>query len=138
MKLEELILIDTCMWVPFFNRPQSRTKQTIDRLLDDDQGVIIGPILAEILLGFRRQAHADWASSLLRGVHYLEVTWEDWRQAAAVGRTLIAHGNDLPLSDLAIAAVARRCDCSVYSTDPHFDLIPDLKRFRPTDGGRNP
>ncbi len=133
MKLEDLVLIDTCIWVPFFNRPQSRTKQIVDELLDEDLGAIIGPILAEVLLGFRRNAHADWASSLLRGVHYLEVTWEDWRQAAAVGRTLASRGHELPLSDLAISAAARRLDCWVYSTDPHFDLIPDLKRFRPTD-----
>jgi hypothetical protein len=133
MKLEDLVLIDTCMWVPFFNRPQSRTKERVDGLLDEDLGAIVGPILAEVHLGFRRQAHADWASSLLRGVHYLEVAWEDWRQAAAFGRMLISRGHDLPLSDLAISAVARRCGCSVYSSDPHFDLIPDLKRFRPTD-----
>ena len=51
MKLEDLVLIDTCMWVPFFNRPQSRTKQVLDGLLDEDLGVIIGPVLAEVLLG---------------------------------------------------------------------------------------
>src|SRR5258707_452802 len=117
MKLDELILIDTCIWVPFFNRPQSRTKQIVDGLLDEDLGAIVGPILAETLLGFRQQAHADWASSVLRGVHFLEVTWEDWRQAAAAGRALVSRGHDLPLSDMAIAAVARRCDCAVYSTD---------------------
>jgi predicted nucleic acid-binding protein len=133
MKLEDLVLIDTCMWIPFFNRPQSRTKQIVDGLLDEDLGAIVGPILAEVLLGFRRNAHADWASSLLRGVHYVDVTREDWRQAAAFGRMLTSRGHDLPLSDLEMATVARRCDCSVYSTDPHFDLIPDLKRFRSTD-----
>ncbi len=133
MKLEDLVLVDTCIWVPFFNRPQSRTKQIVDGLLDDDLSAIVGPILAEILLGFHRDAHADWASSMLGGIRYLDVTWEDWRRAAKFGRLLISRGHELPLSDLVIAAVARRYDCSVYSTDPHFDLIPDLKRFRPTD-----
>ena len=64
MKLDDLVLIDTCIWIPFFNRPQSRTKQIVDGLLDEDLVAIIGPILAEILLGFRRRADADWASSL--------------------------------------------------------------------------
>ena len=36
MKLENLILVDTCIWVPFFNRPQSRTKQIVDELIDED------------------------------------------------------------------------------------------------------
>jgi len=133
MNHKDLVLIDTCIWVPFFNRPQSRVKHIVDELLDEDIGVIVGPILAEILIGFRRTADADWASSVLRGVGYLDVNWEDWRQAATLGRKLLSQGHILPLSDLAISAVALRFDCSVYSTDPHFDLIPDLKRFRPID-----
>ncbi len=131
MNPEDLVLIDTCMWVAFFNRPQSETKRIVDALLRGDRGAIVGPIVAEILLGFRRKAEADWASSLLRGVRYLEVLWDDSRAAASLGRVLAARGHILPLSDLAIASVARRLKCSAYSTDPHFDLVPNLKRFRP-------
>ena len=35
MSSPELILIDTCIWVPFFNRTQSREKQIVDALLPD-------------------------------------------------------------------------------------------------------
>jgi hypothetical protein len=45
----ELVLIDTCMWVPFFNRPHSAEKRTIDGLIDEDRAALVGPILAEIL-----------------------------------------------------------------------------------------
>ncbi len=131
MNLEDLVLIDTCTWVPFFNRPQSDTKRVVDSLLRGDRGAVVGPIVAEVLLGFRHQAEADWASSRLRGVRYLEVLWDDWRAAASLGRVLASRGHILPLSDLAISSVARRIKCSVYSTDPHFDLVPNLKRFRP-------
>jgi predicted nucleic acid-binding protein len=131
MNPEDLVLIDTCMWVPFFNRPQSNTKRVIDSLLRGDQGAIAGPVVAEVLLGFRRKAEADWSSSVLRGVRYLEIVWDDWRAAARLGRVLASRGHILPLSDLVIASVARRIKCAVYSTDPHFDIVPNLKRFRP-------
>jgi predicted nucleic acid-binding protein len=131
LNLPELVLIDTCMWVPFFNRPRSPIKLVIDELLDEDRGGLIGPVVTEILCGFRRDAEADWVSSILRGVYYLEVTWEDWRDAAKLGRRLAAQGHVVPVTDLALAAVSRRCDCAVYTTDPHFDLVPELKRFRP-------
>jgi predicted nucleic acid-binding protein len=36
----------------------------------------------------------------------------------------------LPLTDLILAVIAQRHACEVYTTDPHFDLIPDLRRFR--------
>jgi len=122
-------LVDTCVWIPFFNRPQSVEKRAIDALLAEDRAALIGPILAEILQGFRRDDRADWVASSLRGLHYLEVQWDDWRAAARLGRQLINRGHCLPLSDLTVAALALRTDSAVFSTDPHFDLIRGLKRF---------
>lgn len=125
----DLVLIDTCIWVGFFNRTQSTERMTVDPLPDDDRAAITGMILAEILQGFRRDDQADWAASSLKGLHALEPTWDDWRFVAKLGRQLIASGHRLPLTDLAIAAIALRNDCFVLTTDPHFDLIAGLKRF---------
>ena len=124
-----LILIDTCIWVPFFNRPQSAEKKAVDALLDDDRAALIGPIVAEILQGIPREAQANYVASLLRGVRCLETVWNDWPEAARLGRRLAAAGHRLPLSDLILAAVAVRLDAQVYTSDPHFDLISELKRF---------
>jgi predicted nucleic acid-binding protein len=60
-----------------------------------------------------------------------DVTWDDWRSAAKLGRKLLASSHRLPLTDLAISAVALRIECAVYTIDPHFDLIEGLKRFWP-------
>jgi predicted nucleic acid-binding protein len=131
MPVRDLVLIDTCIWVPFFNRPQSAEKHAVDLLLDDDRAAVIGPILTEVLLGFRRDEHADWVASVLRGLHFLETAWDEWRAAARLGRQLMASGRTLPLSDLVIAAVALERDLSVYTTDPDFDAVPNLKRHGP-------
>jgi predicted nucleic acid-binding protein len=131
MAADDLVLVDTCQWVPFFNRPRSREKRAVDELLDDDRVAIVGPLLAEVLVGFRRDEQADWVASVLRGVHYLEIIWDEWRLAARLGRQLAAKGHELPLSDLAVAAVARHRNFAVYTSDPHFDLIPGLKRYTP-------
>lgn len=129
MSLQMLVLVDTCIWVPFFNRPHSPLKGVLDALLDENRATLVGPIVMEVLCGFRQDSEADWVASLLRGLQYLELEWEDWRSAAALGRQLVARGHRLPMSDLAVAAVALRHDCAVFTTDPHFDLIPKLKRF---------
>jgi len=124
-----LILIDTCIWVPFFNRPQSAEKKAVDALLDDDRAALIGPIVTEILQGIPREAQANYVASLPRGLRCLETVWDDWPEAARLGRRLAAAGHRLPLSDLLLAAVAVRLDAEVYTSDPHFDLITELKRF---------
>lgn len=123
------VLIDTCIWVPFFNRPQSLEKQTVDALLDDDRAALIGPIAAEILQGIPREPHANYIASLLRGIHSFDVEWEDWIEAARLGRRCAAQGHRLPLSDLILAAVAIRRDAEIYTIDPHFDLLVEIKRF---------
>ena len=125
----ELVLVDTCIWVPFFNRPQSPEKRVVDQLLDEDRVALVGPILTEVLQGFRRDEQADWVASELRGVRFLDIAWNEWRAAARLGRRLIAMGHTLPLTDLVLAAVAVNRSVAVYSSDPHFDLIPALTRF---------
>lgn len=106
MAVAELVLVDTCIWFPFFNRPHCREKRALDELLDDDRAALIGPVLTEILLGFRRDEQADWVASELRGLHYVPVTWNDWRGAARLGRGLVATGHVLPQTDLVLATVA--------------------------------
>jgi len=124
------VIIDTGVWSAFFSKPASREKHVVDALLDEDRVALTGPVLAEVLRGFRRTDEADWVASRLRLAHYVEPNWDDWRNAAALGRRLASSGHDVPLTDLVIAALARRVEASVFSIDPHFDLIPGLKRYR--------
>ena len=63
------VLVDTCIWSSFFTKPASREKHRVDVLLDEDRVAIVGPVLAEVLLGFRRKDQADWAGSRLRLTH---------------------------------------------------------------------
>jgi predicted nucleic acid-binding protein len=125
------VLIDTCVWVPYFNRPQSVETKAVNALLDEDRAALIGPILAEVLQGFRRDDRADWVASSLRGLHYVQLQWDDWRSAARLGRRLKSNGHRLPLTDLSIAAIAIRTGSAVFTTDPHFDVVAGLKRFTP-------
>ncbi len=124
-----LVLIDTCIWIPFFNRPQSAEKRAVDALLDDDRAALIGPIVTEILQGIPREPQADYVASLLRGMRCLETIWDDWPEAARLGRRLAAVGHRLPLSDLILATAALRLDAEIFTTDPHFDLIGEVIRF---------
>jgi predicted nucleic acid-binding protein len=129
--MEEWVFVDTGIWASFFTKPASPEKAAVDDLLDSDRVALVGPILAEVLLGFRRKDQADWVGSRLRMAHYVEANWNDWRAASDLGRDLARKGNKLPLTDLLVGAVAMRCRSWVYSNDPHFDVIPDLKRFWP-------
>ena len=44
------------MWASFFTKPTSPEKKVVDQLIDSDRIMLVGPVLAETLLGFRRKA----------------------------------------------------------------------------------
>jgi predicted nucleic acid-binding protein len=133
--MEDWVFVDTCVWASFFGKASSTEKVAVDLLLDGDRVALIGPIVAEVLLGFRRKDQADWVASRLQLAHYFEVNWEQWLAAADLGRELATKGHKLPLTDLVVATVARESQAWVYTTDPHFDLIPELKRYWPDEAG---
>ncbi len=129
--MTDWVLVDTCIWASFFSKPNSLEQRVVSGLLRLDRVALVGPIVAEVLLGIRNRDRADWVGSRLKLSHYVEADWSNWRSAAELGRNLAAVGHRLPLSDLLVAAVALDLGASVYSTDPHFDLIPDLRRLQP-------
>jgi predicted nucleic acid-binding protein len=127
--MADRILIDTCIWATVFARPNSPENRTVGELIEDDRVVVIGPVLAEVLVGFRRREQANWAASRLKNLGWIVIEWDDWREAAALGRHLATSGQRLPLTDLVIAAIALRHDLPVYTVDPHFDRFSNLQRF---------
>jgi predicted nucleic acid-binding protein len=129
--MDDWVFVDTCVWASFFGKPASVEKAAVDDLLDSDRVAVVGPILTEILLGFRRKEQADWVGSRLKSAHYVDIAWEHWREAAELGRALAAAGHKIPVTDLIVATIAKTSHSWLYTTDPHFDLIPDLKRYQP-------
>lgn len=129
--MEDWVFVDSCIWASFFAKPNSPEKNAVDNLIDRDQVALIGPILSEGLIGFRRDDQADWVASRMRLAHYAEIRTDDWQAAAALGRRLAAGGHKWPITDLVVAVVAQRLNAAVYTTDPHFDLISGLKRYQP-------
>ena len=125
------VVVDTCMWVDFFNRPRSRAKRAVDALIDSDRAVVVGPVVAEVMQGCASRRQAEWVASMLTGLRGYAITDDLWRQAGIQGLDLRRRGSALPLSDLVIAAAALHHDAEVYSVDPHFRRMPRLRLFAP-------
>jgi hypothetical protein len=92
--MEDWVFVDTCIWSSFFEKPSSPEKIAVDTLIDADRVALVGPVLSEVLLGFRRKDQADWVASRLRLAHYMEATWDHWRAAAELGRELAPGENN--------------------------------------------
>lgn len=126
-----MVIADTSVWIPFFNRPGSSEKAALDLLIDAEEVALVGIVLAELLQGCRDRSERDMLADALLALPYYEVTQSTWLQAGDLSTPLLRRGITLPLSDLVIAALAIEQNCQVYSLDAHFKRIPELQLYTP-------
>ena len=126
-----MVIADTSVWIPFFNRPSSQEKAALDLLIDADEVALVGVILAELLQGCRSPEERGELAEALLALPYFEVTQTTWLKAGDLSCGLLRKGITLPLSDLVIAALAIEHRCRLYSLDAHFKKIPGLLRYTP-------
>ena len=78
--MADRVLIDTCIWAAVFSKSGSGPKQTVDQLIEQDRVVVIGPVLAEVLYGFRRPEQAEWVAARMKDMGWLEEARYDERR----------------------------------------------------------
>jgi hypothetical protein len=104
---------------------ESRLKETVDRLLDEEQIVFCGIVELELLHGFRPDERNRFVP-LFDVLPYVEVDREDWRSASELLAGLRARGISIPATDALIAALCRRHDLMLLTLDQRFRQIPKL------------
>lgn len=124
-----MVIADTSVWIPFFNRPESPEKWAIDALIDADRLILVGVVLAELLQGCRTPKEANVILTKLTGLRFLETSFSSWKRTGELAFSLRRKGITLPLSDLIIAAIALEHSCQVFTLDPHFKKIPGLTLY---------
>lgn len=85
----------------------------------------------ELLQGVKRSSEEQQIIEVFGGLPVVELTTNMWKLAGQTGSALRRKGITLPLSDLAIAAIAVEHGFSVFTRDKHFDQIPNVKRYQP-------
>jgi predicted nucleic acid-binding protein len=127
-----VVIVDTSVWIAFFNRPHSAEKRTIDGLIDTDEAAILGVILTELLQGCRTQKERDEVKETMLALPYIEMTQPLWIRAGETSSALLRRGITLPVPDLIVAAVALDHQFQVYSLDNDFQKIPGLTLYSPS------
>lgn len=123
------VVVDTSVWVRFFNAPQSREKAEVDKLLTDNRVAIAGVVVSEILQGSRSRKDYEQIEDKVTALPYLETTKETWVETGLISFKLRKKGVTLPVTDILIATLAKENDCEIYTVDPHFERIPEVKLY---------
>ena len=123
-----MVIADSSIWIEFQNNPGSEVGAELDRLLANDEVVMVGPVLTEVLQGSRSESDLDFFASRLTALSFLEADQETWVKAAELNYRLSREGSMLSLGDLMISTLALYHDIPVYSLNGDFDRVSGLRR----------
>jgi len=128
-----MVLVDTSIWIDFFQAPESHTGSELVSLIKDHNTVALcGIVLQEVLQGIRNQKSFVLVRERLLKFPFVEANLDTWLLAASLYRDLRAKGITMPSVDVTIAAIAIQNDMSLFSRDSHFEevvRVSDLRLF---------
>ena len=117
------VIIDTSGWIEFFNKPESKIGDSAAKLIETDNAIIIGVVLAELLCGSRNKKESNKIQSLTEVLPYANTVPEDWVQAGTTLNNLRKKRITVPLTDALIAAMVKRNNYSILTLDKHFEFL---------------
>ncbi|MCG8338555.1 MAG: PIN domain-containing protein [Proteobacteria bacterium] len=123
------VLVDTSIWIEFFNHPESKNGEKLERLIVDDRVVCSGIILAELLQGAKIEKEYRAIKDNMIVFPFLEANYETWLFTGKTAYDLRRKGITVPISDTLIATLAKENNCLVFSLDNHFKKVPGINLY---------
>ncbi len=122
-----MVIVDTSVWVQAYRDSESDAAHELASLLVQDQAIMVGPVLSELLAGARSEEEFEFLSSRLTVLHYVEFDKQTWIRHARLSAHLRKSGMKIGMADTAIACIALQHDLPIYSLDGDFDRVPNLR-----------
>lgn len=126
---EDGVIVDTSVLIAFF-RGDTKIADKVSSLLQDNRVITTGIIIAELLQGMKDMKEEKNISDILASTSPLEITTDLWIKAGKVTLSLRRKGINLPLTDVAIAALAIEHDIRIFTLDKHFEHIPGVRVYK--------
>jgi len=120
------VLVDTSVWSMALRRniPTDDPRiETLGELLKQEQVVLCGIILQEILQGIRDDKRFRLISDYLQAVPLIDLAWSDFIEAARIWNLCRSNGVQASTVDCQIASVCVRYGCALLTADQDFQHI---------------
>lgn len=125
--MNKRILVDTSIWVEYFNRPESEYAQRLAEFLEMEAVCATGIILAELLQGAKADTEFELLRKNLKVLPLLKESEKTWEKVGKLSFELQRKGTVIPLTDCLIAVLAEENNCQVFTLDNHFTYVPQLE-----------
>jgi predicted nucleic acid-binding protein len=127
-----VILPDTSVWIDYLRATPSSSRtsasaspaEELDALIQEEQIVTCGPVIAELMAGARGRQRDELAQQL--GAHpWIDIKHADWLAVGHAAASLQERGQMTPLIDIQIAVCAVGAKAELWTLDRDFERIAE-------------
>jgi predicted nucleic acid-binding protein len=124
-----VVLVDTSVWIEFFDRHNPSVRGDIESLLRQGEVATAGLVLAELRRGCRSTPQVRGLLQAMEPLVYLEADRDSWLRAGELVQECTARGFQVGIADCLLAALAIRESAFIFTLDRDFERIPRLRLF---------
>ena len=125
-----MVIADSSVWIEYFRSKASPVQDALRGLLERNEVLMAGVVLAEVLRGVRSAREYGLLAELMGRLPYAEATKETWVSCGNIARELRANGITIHLADALIATLAIEGGHELYTRDGDFERIPGVRLYR--------
>ena len=123
------VLVDTSIWIEYFNKPDSNAGKSLENLLKKGRVFLTGIILTELLQGAKIEKEFESILESMLALPFLETTINTWIQSGRISFALRKKGIIIPTTDLIIASLSLENNCKIFTLDLHYNKIPRINIY---------
>ena len=121
--MADKVLLDTSIWIDYFQKSQSPVKIVVEGLLKNRQAVFTGVIALELIRGARSAKELAILSTLFTCIERINECDTTHLEAGNMGYQLARKGIIIGTVDLIIGQLALENNLSLYTQDRHFSMM---------------
>lgn len=123
MPKDNLVLIDTSIWIDYFLQKNVDLERTVDGLLENAVVAMAAIIQAELIQGARGEKETKKLKEYFKPLYWIQGLDTHWHEAGELSAKLRKSGRTVNLTDCYIASLAKSANASILSLDKHFSWI---------------
>jgi len=117
------VLVDTSIWIDYFQLPQGAIFEQVTRLLKENRIVFTGVIASELIRGSHSEKELSVLETLFRSIRKVVERETTHLSAGKMGYRLARKGVNPGTVDLLISQIAIENNLFLYTHDHHFTMI---------------
>lgn len=122
----EKILIDTSIWIDYFQNKSSLISEKVDKILSENEVYVPKIVIAELIQGAKSEKEISIIEDFLDAFHIVDQKEDTWLKAGRLSYDLKKKGKTINLLDCYIATIAQEHECKIFTLNRHFKEIQSI------------